>query len=61
MQPYSHDLLCDNLFEMAWHDGIQYLDQSNFGNFFQKILFLESNSHPVWAKTMQPSVLWTAL
>ena len=55
MQPYSHDTLCGHFFEMTQHGGIQYLDQSNFGQFFQKIPFWGSNSHPVWAKTMQPS------
>ena len=54
MQPYSHDILCGHFFEMTQHGGIQYLDQSNFGQFFQKTPFWGSNSHPVWAKTMQP-------
>ena len=57
MQHYSHDLLCGYFFEMTYDDGIQYLDQMNFGRLFQKIPFWGSNPHPVWAETMQPSAL----
>ena len=57
VQPYSHDLLCDNFFEMTKHDGIQQLHQSNVGQHFQKIPVSGNNSHPVWAKIMQSSVL----
>ena len=36
LQPHSHDLLSDDFFEMTWHDGIQYRDQNNVGQIFQK-------------------------
>ena len=41
VQPYSHDLLCGNFFEMIKHDGIQQLDLSSFGQIFQKYHFWE--------------------
>ena len=43
-------------FKMLPHDGIQQLDQSNFGHFFQKITFWGSMSYPIWAKVMQSAV-----
>ena len=61
MQLYTHDLLYDKYFDMAQHDGIQQLDQSNVGQLFQKILVWRSNSHPVRAKLIKPSVLLFAL
>ena len=39
MQANTHDLLCDKYFEMTLHDGMQWLDQSNVGQLFQKINF----------------------
>ena len=44
-------------FEMTKHDGIQQLDQSNVGQLLQKIPIWGNNSHPVWAKIRQSSVL----
>ena len=61
VQPYSHDLLCGNFFEMTKHDGIQWLDQSDFDQLFQKISFWGSYLHLIWAKIMQRSVLQFAL
>ena len=31
MKTYSRGPLCDNFFEMTWHDGIQQLDQDSVG------------------------------
>ena len=56
VEPYSQDL-CGNCFEMTYHDWIQYLEQSNFGQIFQKIPFWGGNLHPIWDKIMQPPVL----
>ena len=39
MQPYYHDLLCGNFFEMTLHDGIQQLDQGSVDNFRKKTFF----------------------
>ena len=61
MKLFTYDLLCDKYFDMAQHDEIKQLDQSNVGQLFQKILIWRSNFHPVWAKIMQPSVLLFAL
>ena len=50
LQPHSHDLLSDDFFEMTWHDGIQYRDQNNVGQIFEKkkISFgRKSNSGPI--------------
>ena len=61
MQLYTHDLLYDKYFDMAYHDEIKQLDQSDIGQLFQKIIVWRSNLHPVWTKIMQPSVLLFAL
>ena len=60
VQPYPHDLLGDNFYEMTKHDGMQYLDQSNVGQLFEKVPVWSNNSHPVWAKLMQSFVLFFA-
>ena len=40
MESYSHDLLCDNLFEMTQHDGIQQT-KATLVNFPKKLPFRE--------------------
>ena len=47
VQPYSHDLICGNIFEMTERDAIQQLDQSSFSQLFQKISLWGSNLHPI--------------
>ena len=46
---------------LKWHSMMGYNSQTkvrqNVSHFFQKTLFWQSNSHLVWAKIMQPSVL----
>ena len=45
----SHGML-SKIFEMLSYDGIQYLDQSNNGQFTQKILFQANTIDLVWPK-----------
>ena len=46
MQLYSHDLICGTFFEMAKHDVMQWLDQLDFGQLFQKKFLLGKKLAP---------------
>ena len=55
----NNDLLCVDFCDLDFCDHTIWwdtIDQSDFGQRFQKFSFWGSNSHPILAKIMQPLV-----